>query len=550
MNSVFLLTKLQLQQSIGGLRASIEKRTGANGAMAGTALISIAVFAGIVWLGYSAYGVVGAAGLDKVVFDILFLACGVLTFALSLPAILGTFFGSSDINDLLPLPVSPFAIAFSKALSALTTAYLYTFLFIAGPLLGWGIAAGAGVDYWITYVLAVIFTPCMPVAYAGTVSIVIAALFKRVRRKDSITTIATVLTLVISFGGFFVSRNINEGGGVMAALSAMSDVMGHVVMAFPAYGFAVYALSHSDPLGCSLFVLISVAAFAVFVIVARVLYLRIITSLSSGSGKVESYAGKGARVQTSVLLALARTEVRRIMRNSSVAIYYVAYPIVFTPIMFVVLFSSNSMNNLGSLLASQGDATSMVAGFGLTLLMFLAVVCMLSNKIAGTCISREGSSWTHMKFIPVPMLTQIRAKVLPGFVVNIVIAALFVAAGVYLLCVRMGVDVLVVVFGGVLMVGASWLMTCVSAWCDSRNPNVDWGNDGDVSVKVLKRAGGVLYALLAGLAYAVLPLLVSPLVGLDPHVFMPALAVVGVVAAVVLGRVFLNAAARNVDALE
>ena len=47
-----------------------------------------------------------------------------------------------------------------------------------------------------------------------------------------------------------------------------------------------------------------------------------------------------------------------------------------------------------------------------------------------------------------------------------------------------------------------------------------------------------------------LTLLVSPLVGLDPHVFMPALAVVGVVAAVVLGRVFLNAAARNVDALE
>ena len=35
-------------------------------------------------------------------------------------------------------------------------------------------------------------------------------------------------------------------------------------------------------------------------------------------------------------------------------------------------------------------------------------------------------------------------------------------------------------------------MTCVSAWCDSRNPNVDWGNDGDVSVKVLKRAGGVI----------------------------------------------------------
>ena len=136
MNSVVLLTKLQLMQTLGGVRSAIEKRTGANGAMAGTAIVGIFVFAGVAWLGYSAYGAVGAMGLDKVVFDMLFLACGVLTFVLSLPAILSTFFGASDINDLLPLPVSPFAIAFSKALSALATSYLYTFLIIAAPLAG------------------------------------------------------------------------------------------------------------------------------------------------------------------------------------------------------------------------------------------------------------------------------------------------------------------------------------------------------------------------------------------------------------------------------
>ena len=86
--------------------------------MAGTAIISVAVLVGIAGLGYSAYGAIGAAGLDATVYDILFLACGGLTFVLSLPQVMGTFFGSSDINDLLPLPVSPFAIAFAKALSA------------------------------------------------------------------------------------------------------------------------------------------------------------------------------------------------------------------------------------------------------------------------------------------------------------------------------------------------------------------------------------------------------------------------------------------------
>ena len=64
MNSVVLLTKLQLMQTLGGMRSTIEKRAGANGAMAGTAIVGIFVFAGVAWLGYSAYGAVGAMGLD------------------------------------------------------------------------------------------------------------------------------------------------------------------------------------------------------------------------------------------------------------------------------------------------------------------------------------------------------------------------------------------------------------------------------------------------------------------------------------------------------
>jgi len=47
MSSVWLLTRLQIMQAIGGARSAIEKRTGANGAMAGTALIGILLFAGV-----------------------------------------------------------------------------------------------------------------------------------------------------------------------------------------------------------------------------------------------------------------------------------------------------------------------------------------------------------------------------------------------------------------------------------------------------------------------------------------------------------------------
>lgn len=66
---------------------------------------------------------------------------------------------------------------------------------------------------------------------------------------------------------------------------------------------------------------------------ARVLYLRIVTSLTSGAGKTAAYDGTGNRTQTSVLGALVRAEARKIIRNSSVALYYVAYPLIVTPAM-------------------------------------------------------------------------------------------------------------------------------------------------------------------------------------------------------------------------
>ena len=53
-----------------------------------------------------------------------------------------------------------------------------------------------------------------------------------------------------------------------------------------------------------------------------------------------------------------------------------------------------------------------------------------------------------------------------------------------------------------------------------------------------------------GLIYAALPLATTPLLHLDPVVFMPVLAVVGVVAAVILGRVLLTATVHNIEAFE
>ncbi len=549
MSNIFILTRLQIVQAIGGVRAAIEKRTGANGAMAGTVIIAILALGGLGYLGYAAYGLVGRYGLAPTAYNVVFLACGLLTFTFSLPTVLGSFFGSSDINDLLPLPVSPFSIVLAKALGVLSTSYLWTLIFLAGPLAGWGIAAGVSMRYWVVYVVIVLLAPCMPVSYAGILSMLIATIFKRVRRKDAITTLTTIISLLVSVGLYFVINHFNAGAGIQDALGDAAGVMGSVVMAFPAYGFAVYALIHPDPLGVWMFVLLSVASFVLFVVVARLLYMRIVTSLSSSGAQAVAYDGSAEQRETPVLKALVLTEVKKVTRNSSVLLNYVVYPLVIAPILFGFMLFSDSMSDMFEKIQSLGDA-SKTAGIALAFAMFLVAISTCSNRIAATGVSREGSNWSHMKVIPVPMETQVLAKVITHFIVSALICIVIMGAFGYILVTKLSISVLIVLSGLVLMMGGAWLASCACAWYESRSPNVSWGNDGDVNVKTLGGGGAELRAFLIGFVYAMLPLLVSPLVGLDPYVFMPVLAIAGVALAVVLGRLLLGKASKNIEVFE
>lgn len=109
---------------------------------------------GMGYLGYHGYQLANLVESTGTVLGMLFLTVGLLTFTLSLPAMLSSFFGDSDISDLLVLPVSELSVVVSKALSALASSYLWTFLLVAGPLAGWGISAGAGPVFWLAYLAA------------------------------------------------------------------------------------------------------------------------------------------------------------------------------------------------------------------------------------------------------------------------------------------------------------------------------------------------------------------------------------------------------------
>ena len=505
--------------------------------------------------GYFAYRLLHGVEGGMVSFAaILLLASAVFTFFLGVPSVLSSFFASSDIDDLLPLPLTELSISVSKALSALTSSYVAPALFMIGPLAGWGIAAAAGPLYWVSLVVIVVCSPMMPVAYAGIISILLASAFKGLRSKDTVTTLATVVSIVVALAASLAGQLLgNSGEDAANMLAGTQGIVGGALMVFPAYGFAGGALE-GDMVSLLLYVLISVAAFAVFILFSRVVYLRIATKLSAGGHAAKAYAGEVGSKGSSAFMTLVRADVAKVTRTSALFLTQFVYPVLI--MVFCIGIAawrsiSRIAEDIPGLLAQNPTAgDTMVAPFALSGVLFIAAFMSMANRLSQIAVSREGSNWSHMKFIPVPYETQLRAKAVIGIIGNALTVLVGLGAVMGYLIIALNVNPLFLVCGVVLAGSGIWLSACVGIAADCSAPRVAWGNDSEASNKTAGGGGGAIRSLVVYAIISLLPLLGSIITGFDPYIVIPAVSVAAAVVAVFLGRRYIRRAARNLARFE
>ena len=558
MHSFVLLMRLQIMEALGGFREQVEKRTGISARLSLLASVVIALLL-LLLTGSMGYGLCSACKATDAAFSIiplLFLITGIMTFVLSLPTILSSFFGESDVEDFLSMPLSESAIVASKAFGVLGSSYLWTLYLIVGPLAGWGICMGEGPSYWVAYLMAVIFTPFLPTAYAGILSMIISRVFKRVRRKDTITSLATVLSFAASIVLYFVSQSLTRERSAQT-VNELSHMFGGAVTAFPAYTFEVSALVDGNVFGALVFALISLAVFGIFILVARLFYLKIVTSLSAGGGGAATFEGTSLK-SSSTFSSLVHMEILRTVRCSGIMMNYVVFPVLITPI-FVCFSLTKSDNSLASLISgSTIGANITFVVFILPVISLLVLISSLSNGLPATAFSREGSNWIWMKFVPVPIIEQVYAKLLPGFFENVFIFLLL--SGVMgVLTLSSGVDPLLFLGTLVYVFANLWVDTTAALRMGCILPKLDWGDDGNVTVNEVKNNTGILRQMLLVLAQSLFPVVVIGLAyfimgqafSLDMmRLAIAVLALVAVVYALIAGRASVHAAARAIERYE
>jgi ABC-2 type transport system permease protein len=430
---------------------------------------------------YMLYDSLSMYGFQSLIIRLAVPASGITVFMFGIFYVMNVFFFSRDIENYLFLPVRPGEILMSKFLVALVYQYfIYGMLFMP-VLLVYGFLDKAGPLFYLYVLIVTLFVPVLPMVAASLIAMIIMRAGKGIKNKDRFNMIAGVLGLTISlgfsFGIQYLAQRATTGNMVITDLSQLPAIK-VTSLAFPTSYLASEALVAYDGFSGLMFLLaliaVSLLSMAVFYVVGNAIYFKgVMGVLDSSSRRKKLSTGELDKETSSkpILLAYSLKELKLLMRTPAYFMNCVLVSLIF-PLFFIIPFlidgpDSADIKEIMVFLRSAGDANLLVVMTALGLLLGGL------NIISSTSISREGKNFFFMKYVPVPYMTQLYAKILSSFYVEGVAAVILYG----LLILLFKPSMIVVLLSIPLFILASIFMNQFSIAIDVYMPKLEWDSE-------------------------------------------------------------------------
>lgn len=423
-----LLTKILLQCGLGSALPTGKKKWQMIGQWALYLLVAVCLVPLLVLLYRFAGGMYHALSplhMEYLAYDITLLLLSLATLILSLPFAMSVLFLAKDIEYLLPMPFSPWQIAGAKLNTVLLYEYLTTAAIGIPMLAGIGAAAHHGIAYFLFALLVLIALPVLPVIYGCLLGVLILPLTTKLRRKETITTLFSIVIILLSGSLGFLASYFGETLDhldIAAIVTGNRRLIMQAEYIFPNLQFARCALEETNPLMLLLYVLTAAAAILVFLLIGNRFYLKAVSGMNEVSQKREKLsAAEETRALRSlgIVRSCASREWKLLVRTPVYFLNCVLSAFIM-PVLLLAILLFSWFANAAEITAVFHQAsrflrmirTDQLAGvLMLTVFALTALFCMM-NLSAATCISREGSNFIEMKYIPVPYKKQLQGKIL------------------------------------------------------------------------------------------------------------------------------------------
>lgn len=353
---------------------------------------------------------------------ILFLNCS-LIFIFSLFIIPAVFYFSNDIDILLSLPLKGEQIIAAKFTVCVIYEYLFSFAILIPSAAAYIHVNGFSFSLCLFTVLTALLIPIFPLVLSTAFTVLIMRFMPYFKNKDHFNFISGILLVAVGVG---ISISVNsispqeQAEIIQLFVSGNNSFLTFFIKLFPIIPYFSYAIVQGSIIDFLIGVAICIISLMVLLGLGKLWYFKgaIGNSETSGSQKrLEELSAKEIH-QTNKTIAYLKKEWRLLYRTPAFATNCLGSTLLFPILLLLMGMLNQDQRLLLSMISSAQDAANFpyyVVLIGLGIGLFIGVV----NSISATAVSREGTNYIVMKYLPFSFRKQIQAKALLGIIIGI-----------------------------------------------------------------------------------------------------------------------------------
>lgn len=482
------------------------------------AIAFLPMVAGFVAMAASAFEPLAQIGQAGLIIEIAALASCMLVFVFGIFYVLSTFYFSSDVEKLLPLPLKPSMILGAKFTIVLVYEYLTELVFLLPIMITYGIKSEAGIIYYLFAVIVFVILPVIPLILSSFISMVIMRFTPFVKNKDAFNMFAGIFGLALALGFNMVfqrfgSTTDNPEQLMQTLISGNNSLVGTMSKVFPTAKLAVNGLVFSSDLkgiiNILLLLVVTIALIALFIILGEALYFKGVIGISQAASKRKKLSSAEldeSTVQSSVLKSYTIKELKILFRTPAYFMNCVLMNFLMPVFLLLPLVAQpDILKEVPKIRSFVNDPN--IPGYIIAIAFGVFMFISVANPTAGTSISREGKNLFVCKYIPVSYRKQLMAKIWSHVLLN--------AIGLTLVTILAMVVALPPVTILLQLIVIAALVTIFSAFSgilvDLTFPKLEW----DTEQRAVKQNMNVLIIMLLGWVIAGLTIFGVVMLGLN-----------------------------------
>lgn len=453
------------------------------------------------------YDILAPIGQEGIILGLLMALTSVAIFVFGIFYVLTVFYFSRDVEFLLPLPLHPYEILGAKFITVVIYEYLLEAVLLAPALIVYGFKSGAGILYYIYSIIIFVSLPVIPLVMASVITMIIMRFTSIGKHRDALKVIGGILAITFGLGiNMFMQRSASSMGSeeelIKMLTAGENSAMGIFTSMFPSSKIAAFSLTEAAAskgvLNLLLFLFITIAFTAVFLLLSQVLYFKGVVGASETYSKRKELTSQELDkevAESSSIKSYTFKELKVLFRTPAYLMNCVIMNFLW-PVFFVIPMFAQG--NLGEIFEEINKFTSNKSIYGVVLAVTFSISLFVStsNGITATAISREGQNIFINKYIPMRYRDQIIAKVLSGIILS--------SSGIVLILILVEVVARLPLFLFLLMLIVSLLGVTFTAltgvFIDLYAPKLNWDNEQ----KAVKQNLNVIINMLLGIILAVL----------------------------------------------